>query len=142
MLTVFQQEEAIPESLKNILLVMADGGHLVPPSQDPSKEQIWTETKKRLERFLPALFVEIFPDAAAAWEKSAPVSSVSSPVIIPSTEKPAGEQEPLDGGADAGAANAEGQDGDEGEVGAEAGEAGEDEGNGKGEGEGEEKADA
>ncbi|ODM17972.1 hypothetical protein SI65_06760 [Aspergillus cristatus] len=71
-------EEAIPESLKNILLVMADGGHLVPPSQDASKEQIWVETKKRLERFLPALFAEIFPDANQ--EKSAPVSGVSSPV--------------------------------------------------------------
>ncbi|KAJ6144511.1 hypothetical protein N7470_008406 [Penicillium chermesinum] len=33
-------EEAIPESLKNILLVMADGGYLVPPSQDPSKEKM------------------------------------------------------------------------------------------------------
>lgn len=76
-LTVLQ-EEAIPESLKNILLVMADGGHLVPPSQDASKEQIWVETKKRLERFLPALFAEIFPDANQ--EKSAPVSGVSSPV--------------------------------------------------------------
>ena len=64
---------------------MADGGHLVPPSQDPSKAQIWVETKKRLERFLPALFVEIFPDAARQ-ETSAPVSGVSSPVI-PSGEK-------------------------------------------------------
>ena len=82
---ILLQEEAIPESLKNILLVMADGGHLVPPSQDPSKAQIWVETKKRLERFLPALFVEIFPDAARQ-ETSAPVSGVSSPVI-PSGEK-------------------------------------------------------
>lgn len=64
---------------------MADGGHLVPPSQDPSKAQIWVETKKRLERFLPALFVEIFPDAARQ-ETSAPVSGISSPVI-PSGDK-------------------------------------------------------
>ncbi|KAF7720322.1 Sec7 domain-containing protein [Penicillium ucsense] len=56
-------EEAIPESLKNILLVMADGGYLVPPSQDASKEHIWLETHKRLDRFLPNLFVEVFPDA-------------------------------------------------------------------------------
>lgn len=62
---------------------MADGGHLVPPAQDPSKEQIWTETKKRLERFLPALFVEIFPEAAAK-EQPAPVPDDSPPAT---TEK-------------------------------------------------------
>lgn len=82
-----KQEEAIPESLKNILLVMADGGYLVPPSQDPSKESIWTETKKRLERFLPDLFKEIFPNASD--EKSAPVSVAPSPV--PSTSTPPAE---------------------------------------------------
>ena len=95
------QEEAIPESLKNILLVMADGGHLVPPSQDPSKAQIWVETKKRLERFLPALFVEIFSDAARQ-ETSAPVSGVSSPAI-PSGEKDqdkSNEKAPEGGGDD------------------------------------------
>ncbi|EEP80403.1 conserved hypothetical protein [Uncinocarpus reesii 1704] len=53
--------EAVPESLKNILLVMADGGYLVPPSVDESKEKIWVETQKRLDRFLPDLFKEIFP---------------------------------------------------------------------------------
>lgn len=84
-----KQEEAIPESLKNILLVMADGGYLVPPSQDPSKESIWTETKKRLERFLPDLFKEIFPNASD--EKSAPVSVAPSPV--PSTSTPPAESQ-------------------------------------------------
>ncbi|KAL1955210.1 hypothetical protein VTO42DRAFT_8922 [Malbranchea cinnamomea] len=54
-------EEAVPESLKNILLVMADGGYLAPPNQDPSKEKIWVETQRRLDRFLPELFSEIFP---------------------------------------------------------------------------------
>lgn len=72
------QEEAIPESLKNILLVMADGGYLVPPSQDPSKEEMWVETRKRLSRFLPDLFVEIFPDAASEPEKSQPGPTASS----------------------------------------------------------------
>lgn len=42
---------------------MADGGYLAPPSQDPSKETIWVETQKRLDRFLPQLFAEIFPPA-------------------------------------------------------------------------------
>ncbi|OJD27159.1 hypothetical protein ACJ73_01445 [Blastomyces percursus] len=54
-------EEAVPESLKNILLVMADGGYLAPPAEDPTKERIWVETQKRLDRFLPHLFAEIFP---------------------------------------------------------------------------------
>lgn len=72
-------EEAIPESLKNILLVMADGGYLVSPDQDPSKEEMWNETRKRLGRFLPDLFGEIFPDAGKEPEKSQPASAVSSP---------------------------------------------------------------
>lgn len=105
------QEEAIPESLKNILLVMADGGHLVPPAQDPSKEQIWTETKKRLERFLPALFVEIFPEAAAE-EQPAPVSDESSPAA---TEKAADEQNTGDGDDGSAQPNVQEQDQGEGE---------------------------
>ncbi|KAI5305097.1 MFS sugar transporter [Ascosphaera pollenicola] len=55
-------EEAIPESLKNILLVMANGGYITRPSEDPSKERLWSETQKRLDRFLPNLFGEVFPD--------------------------------------------------------------------------------
>lgn len=69
---------------------MADGGELVPPSQDARKEQIWFETKKRLERFLPALFAEIFPDAGN--EKSAPVPGVPSPVVASAGEKASGEE--------------------------------------------------
>ncbi|KAK1146081.1 GDP/GTP exchange factor for ARF [Aspergillus melleus] len=76
-------EEAIPESLKNILLVMADGGYLVPPSQDAAKETIWTETKKRLDRFLPDLFKEIFPDVS---NEKPPVSAVTSPDPSSATE--------------------------------------------------------
>ncbi|KAJ5327287.1 uncharacterized protein N7506_010389 [Penicillium brevicompactum] len=71
--------EAVPESLKNILLVMADGGYLIPPSQDPSKEEIWVETRKRLGRFLPDLFAEVFPDPPKESEKSHSDTAVSSP---------------------------------------------------------------
>ncbi|KAJ5893530.1 hypothetical protein N7495_005221 [Penicillium taxi] len=78
-------EEAIPESLKNILLVMADGGYLVPPSQDPSKEEMWLETRKRLGRFLPDLFTEVFPDPVEEPEKSQPASAIASPAL-PSTD--------------------------------------------------------
>ncbi|KAI7583402.1 Sec7-domain-containing protein, partial [Hortaea werneckii] len=60
--------EAVPESLKNVLLVMSSGGHLVPPSekpddQTPQQRKIWTETWTRLERFLPGLMPELFPGA-------------------------------------------------------------------------------
>ncbi|KAJ5690269.1 hypothetical protein N7462_004661 [Penicillium macrosclerotiorum] len=72
-------EEAIPESLKNILLVMADGGYLVPPSQDSSKEEMWLETRKRLGRFVPDLFAEVFPDTVNEKEKSQPGSAIPSP---------------------------------------------------------------
>ncbi|KAL2864685.1 Sec7 domain-containing protein [Aspergillus lucknowensis] len=87
-------EEAIPESIKNIILVMADVGHLAPPSQDPSKENIWTETKKRLERFLPDLFKEIFPDAPKDSEMpppstdSAPTNSTATPQISSDKDVP------------------------------------------------------
>lgn len=105
-------EEAIPESLKNILLVMADGGYLVPPSLDPSKEEMWNETRKRLGRFLPDLFVEIFPDAGKEPEKSQPVSAADSPVQ-PASEAGKKSEETAPSPADAGntpeAGNAESQ---------------------------------
>ena len=66
-----QQEEAIPESVKNILLVMADSGYLTPPPfKDSNEEKIWTETKKRLDRFLPSLFDELFPISGKTDEGS------------------------------------------------------------------------
>lgn len=73
--------------MKNILLVMADGGYLVPPSQDPNKEEIWVETRTRLGRFLPDLFSEIFPDTANEPEKPAPGSTIPSPEQPHETEK-------------------------------------------------------
>ncbi|CAI7608892.1 unnamed protein product [Penicillium discolor] len=83
--------EAVPESLKNILLVMADGGYLVSPSQDPSKEEIWVETRKRLGRFLPDLFSEVFPDTSNEPEKS-PDSAIS-PTEQPNETEKASETE-------------------------------------------------
>ena len=60
------QEEAVPESLKNILLVMASGGFLVPPSDNSEHSQLWEETGKRLERFLPGMFGELFPEPVSS----------------------------------------------------------------------------
>lgn len=61
--------EAVPESLKNILLVMGSGGYMVPPTseEDDSRtelqQQLWAETWERLHRFLPDLMPELFPEA-------------------------------------------------------------------------------
>ncbi|KAH8151300.1 uncharacterized protein LAJ45_04502 [Morchella importuna] len=54
-------EEAVPESLKNVLLVMASGKYLVPPEEDATGEELWNQTWKRLERFLPGFLAELFP---------------------------------------------------------------------------------
>ncbi|KAM7210238.1 ARF guanine-nucleotide exchange factor 2 [Rhypophila decipiens] len=48
-------EEAVPENLKNVLLIMSTNGYLVPPSQNPAGEELWSETWKRIDRFLPDL---------------------------------------------------------------------------------------
>jgi brefeldin A-resistance guanine nucleotide exchange factor 1 len=59
-------EEAVPESLKNILLVMSNGGYLVPPSEKPEEQtdqqrQLWAQTWTMLDRFLPDLMPSLFP---------------------------------------------------------------------------------
>jgi brefeldin A-resistance guanine nucleotide exchange factor 1 len=60
-----------------MMLVMAKDGYLVPPSEDPSKEKLWVETWKRLDRFLPDLRKEL-PQLA---EPESPKEEVKSPVI-------------------------------------------------------------
>ena len=75
--------EAVPESLKNILLVMSSGGYLVPPHSakegDGAEEEdeeddteLWDETWMRLERFLPGLMPELFSEAAKAKKARTP----------------------------------------------------------------------
>jgi brefeldin A-resistance guanine nucleotide exchange factor 1 len=49
----------VPENLKNVLLIMSSNGYLVPPSKDPSKEELWNETWKRIDRFLPNLRADL-----------------------------------------------------------------------------------
>ncbi|KAK3323543.1 hypothetical protein B0T19DRAFT_207800 [Cercophora scortea] len=52
-------EEAVPENLKNVLLIMSSNGYLVPPVQDPTREELWNETWKRIDRFLPDLKADL-----------------------------------------------------------------------------------
>lgn len=60
-------EEAVSEGVKNVLLVLGDGGYLVRPKDgvaehDEMRSQMWRETYRRLEIFLPGLMAEIFPE--------------------------------------------------------------------------------
>jgi brefeldin A-resistance guanine nucleotide exchange factor 1 len=73
--------------LKNILLVMANGKYLVSPSEDPSKEKLWHETRKRLERFLPHLFEEVFPAPSAEHQEMASKNAPSAGETAPSGEE-------------------------------------------------------
>ncbi|KAF1964602.1 Sec7-domain-containing protein [Bimuria novae-zelandiae CBS 107.79] len=57
-------EEAVSENLKNMLLVLSSGGYLVPLDEKPEKEELWNETWKRINRFLPNFFAELFPEEA------------------------------------------------------------------------------
>ncbi|KAH9882098.1 hypothetical protein J1614_001270 [Plenodomus biglobosus] len=57
-------EEAVSENLKNMLLVLSNGGYLAPPDENPQREELWLETWKRINRFQPNLLKEIFPDEA------------------------------------------------------------------------------
>ena len=79
--------EAVPESLKNTLLVMHSGGYLIAPSANDAEHgrstqqaKLWHETWTRIERFLPGLMSEIFPaqahmaqEAPAQYHRSAAV---------------------------------------------------------------------
>ncbi|TFK25038.1 Sec7 domain-containing protein [Coprinopsis marcescibilis] len=65
-----QLYEAVPESLKNVLLLMNAVGILVPPvpegePQDELRRTLWTTTHERMERFLPGFLASIVPVPAA-----------------------------------------------------------------------------
>ena len=85
-----QQEEAVPESLKNILLVMASSGYLVPASQEPSQQRLWTETWKRLDRFLPDLRKELNLEERKDDERKKNSQAVQSQATVISAARPTG----------------------------------------------------
>ncbi|TFK67907.1 Sec7-domain-containing protein [Pluteus cervinus] len=63
-----QLYEAIPESLKNVLLVMNAAGLLVPPGTEPDtrderQRTLWSATHERMERFLPGFLGDIISSA-------------------------------------------------------------------------------
>ena len=70
------QMEAVPESLKNVLLIMHSSDMLVPPSdpdvRDDQQQLLWNETNQRLSRFLPGLLDELIPTPSRSLPPSLP----------------------------------------------------------------------
>ena len=64
-------EEAVPESLKNILLVMAGSDILRAPAPGEAPSELWDNTCERVDRFLPNLMAELFPESMASAEAAA-----------------------------------------------------------------------
>ncbi|KAF8498362.1 Sec7-domain-containing protein [Gautieria morchelliformis] len=60
-----QLYEAIPESLKNVLLVMNASEILVPPAEpdvrDERQKSMWAATQERIDRFIPSFLSDIIP---------------------------------------------------------------------------------
>ncbi|KAK4238164.1 hypothetical protein C8A03DRAFT_33819 [Achaetomium macrosporum] len=72
-------EEAVPENLKNVLLIMSTNGYLVPPSQNPAREELWNETWKRIDRFLPNLRADLALDEPEPVKAEEPPKSAGLP---------------------------------------------------------------
>lgn len=83
---------------------MASSGFLVSPKQDPSKEKLWTETWKRIDRFLPDLRGDLAleePEAEAAPEAEAEAPKTESAAEETTSADKAGEaKEQAGDGAD------------------------------------------
>ncbi|KNZ57810.1 hypothetical protein VP01_2067g1, partial [Puccinia sorghi] len=60
--------EAVPENLKNVLLVMHASGFLIPPHENPSAEEshLWTATFERIDPVLNTLKTDLFPPPATS----------------------------------------------------------------------------
>lgn len=75
----------MPENLKNVLLFMSSNGYLVPPSKDPSKEKLWSESWKRIDRFLP----DLRKDLALEEQAEVPKEESADPPISEKIEEKA-----------------------------------------------------
>lgn len=84
--------EAVPESLKNLLLVMstqqvfvvpsaADGHTSFSDAEDSAALQLWALTWRRIERFLPDFMQKLFPTALQPSPLSPPSTHQHSPPI-------------------------------------------------------------
>ena len=91
----------MPENLKNVLLIMSSNGYLVPPSKDPAREELWNETWKRIDRFLPSLRADLALEEEPVKVEEPP-KSAGLPPSAEAAEAVEGEKEkPAEGGEDA-----------------------------------------
>jgi len=62
-----QLYEAVPESLKNVLLVLYASEILIPPcepdTRDERQKSMWAATQERIDRFIPGFLTEIIPSS-------------------------------------------------------------------------------
>ena len=82
---------------------MADGGYLQPPAQGEKPFQMWEMTWKRIDRFLPNLFRDIYPEskptqlepseAASQQQPEGAAGSLDSDRGRPRETEPKGEKE-------------------------------------------------
>lgn len=86
-------EEAVPESLKNILLVMVDGGFLIPPKPEEKPSELWIETCRRVDRFLPGLIADLFPYAVVVPVQSPTRAMLQEAEMAPESESHAASAE-------------------------------------------------
>ncbi|PCH38679.1 Sec7-domain-containing protein [Wolfiporia cocos MD-104 SS10] len=80
--------EAVPESLKNVVLVLNATGLLVPPAQpderDERQVQFWAATHERIERFLPGFLAEVLPASSQPVQVIVPSIPSVPPTPLPS----------------------------------------------------------
>ncbi|ODA82718.1 hypothetical protein RJ55_01227 [Drechmeria coniospora] len=102
-------EEAVRENLKNVMLFMASSGYLVPPTQDPTKKELWDETWKRVDRFLPDLRNDLVPEGenGSADAPSAPAEEKVEAESKGAEEKAPGDDAEETAEEEGGDANAE-----------------------------------
>ncbi|WAQ88541.1 hypothetical protein PtA15_9A668 [Puccinia triticina] len=80
-----QMYEAVPENLKNVLLVMHASGFLIPPHENPSPEEshLWNATFERIDPVLNTLKTDLFPPPAMAATIPAASTVNNSPASTP-----------------------------------------------------------
>jgi golgi-specific brefeldin A-resistance guanine nucleotide exchange factor 1 len=77
---------------------MATSGYLVPPEQSPERAELWNMTWRHLDRFLPQLRKELFPETLVKPVKS-PTKASAPKVLEVQKENEKSEASGKEGGA-------------------------------------------
>ncbi|KAJ9122553.1 hypothetical protein QFC22_001982 [Naganishia vaughanmartiniae] len=86
-----QLYEAVPESLKNVLLVMHSSGFLAPPTvpdtRTDKQKLLWSTAFTRIERFLPGFLNEVIPTPVVPAETTPPKADDEPELAATADEK-------------------------------------------------------